>query len=130
MAPTEATTVLDADEVVTEIQVPTPATGVKSAFVKFAQRKAFDFPIVNCAAVIGGGNATIVLNAVYNTPKRVTAAEDSIKGKTISNDTAEAAGTAGVASAVALPAVDYSPGNKYKIQIAKVMIKRAILACA
>jgi xanthine dehydrogenase YagS FAD-binding subunit len=90
----EGTTILDADEIVTEIQVPTPAAGVKSAFVKFATRQAFDFPIVNCAAMIGGGAARICLNAVYNTPRRATAAEDSIKGKTIDATTAEAAGAA------------------------------------
>ena len=50
----ENTTALAADEIVTEIQIPTPATGTKSAFTKFALRKSFDFPIVNCAAVITG----------------------------------------------------------------------------
>ena len=44
------TTILDADEIVTEIQLPPPVG--KSAFLKFALRKAIDFPIVNCAAAI------------------------------------------------------------------------------
>ncbi|RJO61617.1 MAG: molybdopterin dehydrogenase [Dehalococcoidia bacterium] len=125
----EGTTVLDADEIVIEIQVPAPAAGVKSAFVKFALRKSFDFPIVNCAAMIGGTNARICLNAVHNTPRRVTAAEDAVKGKTIDNTVAEAAGAAAVTGAMALPVTGWSYGNKYMIQIAKTVVKRAVLAC-
>jgi xanthine dehydrogenase YagS FAD-binding subunit len=116
-------TVLAADEIVTEIQVPTPAAGVKSAFIKFAIRKAIDFPVVNCAAMIGGGDARICLNAVYNKPYRATAAEDVIKGATIDDATAEAAGTAGVKAATPLAK------SKYKVQIAKTLIQRTILAC-
>jgi xanthine dehydrogenase YagS FAD-binding subunit len=117
-------TVLAKDEIVTEIQIPAPASGVKSAFVKFALRSSIDFPIVNCAAAIGGGEARICLNAVYNKPYRATKAEDSIKGKTINIDGAEAAGEAAVSDAVAL---SY---NKWKIQVARGMVKKAILACA
>ncbi len=122
----EKTTVLDDDEIVTEIQVPTPAAGTKSAFVKYAIRKAFDFPVVNCAAAISGSDARICLNAVYNNPHRATEAEDVIKGQTINDANATAAGEAAVASAIALP----GDNNKYMIQIAKTMVKRAILACA
>jgi xanthine dehydrogenase YagS FAD-binding subunit len=116
-------TVLAAGEIVKEIQIPTPAAGVKSAFIKFALRKSIDFPVVNCAAMIGAGDARICLNAVYNKPYRATAAETSIKGQTISDATADAAGTAAVASATALA------NNKWKIQVAKTLVKRTILAC-
>ncbi len=122
----EKTTVLDDDEIVTEIQVPTPAAGTKSAFVKYAIRKSFDFPVVNCAAVISGSDARICLNAVYNNPHRATEAEDVIKGQTINEANAEAAGAAAVTTATALP----GDNNKYMIQIAKTLVKRAILAAA
>ena len=122
----EKTTVLDDDEIVTEIQVPTPAAGTKSAFVKYAIRKSFDFPVVNCAAAISSSSARICLNAVYNNPHRATEAEDAISGQTINEANAEAAGAAAVATAIALP----GGNNKYMIQIAKTMVKRAILACA
>jgi xanthine dehydrogenase YagS FAD-binding subunit len=117
-------TVLAADEIVREIRIPAPASGVKSAFVKFALRRSIDFPIVNCAAAMGGGTARICLNAVYNKPYRVTKAEDAIRGEAISESTAEAAGTAAVADAIAL---GY---NKWKIQVAKGIVKKAILACS
>jgi CO/xanthine dehydrogenase FAD-binding subunit len=121
-------TQLENDEIVTEIQLPKPLAGVKSTFDKFALRKTIDFPIVNCAAAIeskGGKvkSARICLNAVYCNPYRVTKAEDYMAGKSITEKNAEAAAEAGVSDAISLPY------NKYKIQVAKTMVKRAILAC-
>ncbi|MFA5450621.1 MAG: FAD binding domain-containing protein [Dehalococcoidales bacterium] len=124
-----AMTVLAQDEIVTEISVPAPAAGAKSAFVKVALRKAVDFPIVNCAAVIGGGSASIVLNAVAGKPRKATAAENSIAGKSINEANAAAAADEAVKGSVALP-VTTGPGNSYVIQLAKTMVKKAILACA
>jgi xanthine dehydrogenase YagS FAD-binding subunit len=115
-------TILDADEIVTEIQLP--AFSGKSAFVKFAMRKSIDFPIVNCAVAIDGSDARICLNAVHNMPYRATAAEEAIAGKTIDEANAEAAGDAVVTGAQNLAQ------NKWKIQIARIMVKRAILNCA
>jgi xanthine dehydrogenase YagS FAD-binding subunit len=119
---------LDADEIVTEIQVPALASGTKSTYLKFAFRKAIDFPLVSCAAVVtsAGGTvskASIVLGGVYNSPKRATDAETSITGKAVTTTSADTAGaaTATVATGSALPA------NKYKVQIAKTLIKRALL---
>jgi xanthine dehydrogenase YagS FAD-binding subunit len=114
-------TVLDTDEIVTEIQVP--AFSGKSAFVKFALRSSIDFPVVNCAAAIDGSSAKICLNAVYNKPYRATKAEEAIAGKTIDDANAEAAGAAAVNGTIPLAY------NKWKIQVAKTMVKRAILAC-
>jgi xanthine dehydrogenase YagS FAD-binding subunit len=116
-------TVLAEGEIVKEIQIPTPASGAKSSFIKFALRKSIDFPIVNCATMIVGGEARICLNAVYNKPYRATKAEETIKGKTIDEVNAEAAGTAAVSGTMALA------NNKYKIQIAKTLVKRTILNC-
>lgn len=118
---TPGSTVLDADEIVTEIQVP--AFSGKSAFTKFALRKSIDFPVVNCAAALNGSDARICLNAVYNIPYRATAAEEAIAGKTIDETNAEAAGAAAVQGAQIIGF------NKWKVQIAKTMVKRTILAC-
>ena len=114
-------TVLDDDEIVTEIQVPAPAAGAKSAFVKVAVRSSVDFPIVNCATAISNGTARICLNAVFNNPYRATKAEEAIAGKTIDEANAEAAGAAAVQGAMAMTM------NKYKIQMAKGVVKQAIL---
>jgi len=117
-------TVLAADEIVTEIQVLAPAAGVKCAFIKFALRKSIDFPIVNCAATVGAGDARICLNAVHAVPYRATKAEEAMRGKAINEANAEAAGAAAVSAATALKY------NKWKIPIAQAMVKRSILACA
>jgi xanthine dehydrogenase YagS FAD-binding subunit len=132
-------TVLDPGEIVTQIQIPAPSAGVKSAFVKFATRTSIDFPIVNCAAAIGNGQARICLNAVHNLPYRALKAEEFIKGKTIDQANAEAAGTAAVQEAKALPyrpavqsvgAASPAPAyGKWKIQVAKTMVERAVLQC-
>jgi len=119
-------TVLDAGEIVTEIQVPAPAAGIKSTFIKFTIRKSIDFPIANCAAAIGNGDARLCLNAVYNKPYRASKGEQAIKGKAINEANAEAAGDAVVSKVRSLP----GERNKWKIQIAKVMVKRAVLGCA
>lgn len=76
--------------------------------------------------MVSGGTARIYLNAVHNKPYRAMAAEEAIKGKPIIEDNADAAGAAAVATARALP----GDKNKWKIPIAKVMVKKAILSCA
>ena len=96
--------------------------GAKSAFLKFAIRKSIDFPIVNCAVLVGGGAPRIALNAVGPKPYRATKAEAALAGKKIDATTAAAAGEAAVADAKPLAAA------KYKVQIAKTLVKRALLA--
>jgi len=114
-------TVLESDEIVIEIQIP--AFSGASAFVKFALRSSIDFPIVNCAAAIDGSNARICLNAVHSNPYRALAAEEVVSGNAINTQIIDSASEAAVSGAIALPM------NKYKIQIAKGMVKKAILAC-
>jgi len=118
-------TVLAAGEVIKEIQVPAVPSGAKSAFIKFAIRKSIDFPIVNVAVRAGGSSAPrIALNAVAPKPYRATKAEAAIAGKPINEANATAAGEAAVADAKPFEA------SKYKVQIAKTLVKRALLATA
>jgi CO/xanthine dehydrogenase FAD-binding subunit len=117
-------TVLAAGEIIKEIQIPAPPTGAKSAFLKFAIRKSIDFPIVNCAVMVGGGAPRIALNAIAPKPYRAVKAEAAIAGKPVNEANAEAAGTAAVEDAKPLNA------TRYKVQIAKTLVKRALLATA
>ncbi|MBA7569766.1 hypothetical protein ES708_11507 [subsurface metagenome] len=112
----------------TEIEVPIPGAGTRSTFTKFALRKSIDFPVVSCAAAIKSEkgvvkSARICLNAVYNTPYRATRAEKYIRGKRINDSNAEKA--ANTIATDTCPLIN----NRYKIQIAKTLVKRAILAC-
>jgi xanthine dehydrogenase YagS FAD-binding subunit len=115
-------TVLAAGEIVKEIRVPAPPAGAKSAFLKFAIRKSIDFPIVNCAVMVGGAEPRICLNAVAPKPHRALKAEAAIKGKPINEANAEAAGAAAVEDAKPFAA------TRYKVQIARTLVKRALLA--
>ncbi|RLG63459.1 molybdopterin dehydrogenase [archaeon] len=122
------TTVLDPDEIITEIQIPTPPPGTKSKFIKHSIRKSIDFALVNCASAITseGGvvkEARICLNAVYNLPYRATKAEEYLKGKSIDESIAEEASRRAVEDAVPLSM------NRWKVEVAKALVKRAILAC-
>jgi len=122
------TTVLDPDEIITEIVLPEPATGSRSAFLKFALRKSIDFPIVNCAAMIrlSAGKvktARICLNAIAVKPYRARKAEEVILRKGLDQKTAETAAAAAISEAKPMKK------NGYMVQIARTLVKRTILAC-
>ncbi len=122
------TTILDPDEIVTEIHVPAPKEGTRNCFLKFAVRKTIDFAIVNCAAMVSCKKgivhaAGICLNAVHINPYRAVKAEDFLIGKEINDENLDAAAVAGVSGAKPLS------HNGYMVQIAKTLIKRAVLAC-
>jgi xanthine dehydrogenase YagS FAD-binding subunit len=120
------TTILDDDEIVTEIHIPRPVG--KSTFVKFALRKAIDFPIVNGAAMIAidhglVSSARICLNAVYVVPYQATLAEQALIGNQINEANAQAAADAAVSNARPLHK------NQYMVEIARTLVKRMVLAC-
>jgi xanthine dehydrogenase YagS FAD-binding subunit len=120
--------VLKSHEIVTDIQIPAPVNGAKQIFIKFRLRKAIDFAIVSVASIIDCGDggrcrdARIALGAVAPAPIRATHAEESIKGKIINIATAVEAAQAAVTGAMPLSM------NAYKVEIAKTLVKRCILA--
>ncbi len=121
------TTIIE-NEIITEIELPPMKNGARSKFIKFALRKSIDFSILNCAVALEIENGTVTssricLNAVYNTPYRAVSAEQYLTGKSIDDTTAEAAGNIAVEDVCPLP------DNTYKIQIAKILVKRAVLGC-
>jgi xanthine dehydrogenase YagS FAD-binding subunit len=124
----QKSTILDGDEIVTEIRVPKPAKGSRSTFLKVAIRKSIDFPIVNCAASITAASGKvesvrICLNAVYVKPYRTVHAEEVLKGRTIDKASAEEAADAAVADAKPMER------NRYMVQIARTLVCRSILTC-
>jgi xanthine dehydrogenase YagS FAD-binding subunit len=122
------TTILEPDEIISQIVVPLLRDGEKSAFIKFAVRSSIDFPIVNCAAMIKGANgrvesARICLNAVYVIPYRASDSERIIQGVVLDEKTAALAGEAVVAGAKPLKY------NRYMVQIARSLLTRTLLLC-
>jgi xanthine dehydrogenase YagS FAD-binding subunit len=119
---------LKPDEIVTLILLPS-ATGVKAATYEVRQKEALDWPLATASVALKMNGdkvsaARIVLGHVAPTPWRSPEAEAAIVGKSISEETAQAAGEAAVSKAKALS------GNGYKIQLARVAVKRAILDAA
>lgn len=119
---------LKPNEIVTEVIVP-PLAGARSASYEVRQKDAMDWPLAfaSCALKLSGGKvlaARIVMGHVAPVPWRSKEAEAALVGKAINEETAKAAGDAAVTGAKSLS------GNGYKIQLAKVAVKRAILQAA
>lgn len=119
-------TVLQASELVTEIDIPTPPSGSKQAFTKFRIRKSIDFAIAEVATMVTMSGTTctaarIALGGVAPTPLRSAAAEAAIVGKTLDANAAAAAGSAAIASATPL---QY---NGFKLPLVKTLLTRALL---
>ncbi len=119
-------TVLDHDELVEEIQIPTPLKTNMQGYQKFRIRNAIDFPIVSMAysfnldgQVIKGAN--IVLGAVAPIPLRARAVEAFLEGKPLSDETAMAAGD------VAVGAVKPLAKNAFKVQIVKALLRKMLV---
>jgi len=121
-------TVMAADELLTEIQVPAPAAGSKQAFAKAMERKLVDFASASAAVLVTPGTGTItaakvVLGSVGTVPIVSAEAASALVGKTMSEATADAAAAAAVSKANAISAL-----NKYKIPMTQGLVKRALLS--
>ena len=113
------------NEILTEIIVP-PAGGAKSATYEIRQKEGMDWPLAMAAVALKmNGNkvssAQIVMGQAGPTPVIAAEAANSLAGKTITEAVAESAGEAAVQGAQPLS------DNAYKVQLAKVAVKRALL---
>jgi xanthine dehydrogenase YagS FAD-binding subunit len=119
---------LAANEIITEVIVPAPGR-TRSATYEVRQKEAFDWPLATASVMLElVGNkvqsARIVMGHVAPVPWRSAEAEQALIGKTINEEVAQAAGSAAVTGARSLGR------NGYKIQLARVAVKRAILKAA
>lgn len=119
---------LKPDEIITEIVVP-PAGAARSALYEVRQKESLDWPLAAaCVVLTMSGNtvraARVVLGHVAPEPWRSTAAEAVLTGRPLNEEFAQKAGEAAVSGAKALSR------NGYKIQLARVAVKRAILEAA
>jgi xanthine dehydrogenase YagS FAD-binding subunit len=111
-------TVLDDDEIITEVILPRAPAGLRSSYRKVRSRAAWDFAVVGVAlAVVFDGDtvrsARVFLSGAAPVPWRSKAVEDVITGKTLDNATISAAAEASVAGAEPLSE------NGYKIELFK-----------
>lgn len=124
----ERETVLQPNEIITEITLPPPGS-VKCASYEVRHREVFDWPLATAsvALTLDGKRVTkarVVLGHVAPVPWLSPEAEAALVGKTISEEVAAAAGVAALAKAKPLS------HNAYKVQVARVAVKRAILQAA
>ncbi len=119
---------LKPNELVTEILLPS-AKSVRAANYEVRQKASFDWPLATAAVVLrmsGSAveSASIVMGAVAPVPWVSREAAETILNKTINEQTASAAGAAAVSKARSLS------HNNYKVKLAAVAVKRALLVAA
>lgn len=119
---------LKPNEMLAEVILPAPGE-LKVSHYEIRQKQAFDWPLAVAAVglVINGSSvksARIIVGYVAPIPWRSSEAEQALTGKSISDDTAKGAADAALQNATPLS------HNAYKVQLAKVAVKRAIMKAA
>lgn len=119
---------LEPNQIISQVILPHPE-GRTSASYEVRHGAGPEFPLVSAAAsiLVERGivrEARIVLGQVAPTPWISREAIDAIVGRPVTHDTAEAAGVAAISVAAPLS------HNEYKVQLAKVAVKRALLLAA
>ena len=121
-------TLMKPDEIMTEIHIPVPAPGTGYCYAKL-KRKVGDFATAAAAVTlrISGGavqDVAIALTNVGPTPLKARAAEDSLRGKPLSDASIVAA--AALAMKICDPAADQRGDAEYKTAMAGEMTQRAL----
>jgi xanthine dehydrogenase YagS FAD-binding subunit len=119
---------LKPNEIITEITIPSQSA-VKSATYEVRQKESLDWPLAAAAVSLkmSAGqvqSARVVMGHVAPVPWRSTEAEALLVGKKVTQEVAQSAGNLAVSRAKSLGR------NGYKIQLARVAVKRAILEAA
>ena len=117
---------LGKDEIITSVFVPEGSPEKIQAFVKFRVRKTIDFAIVSAAVSCTLKDrkiekARVFLGGVSPVPYRSRRAEELMIGEPVTPALAEKAGEAAASEAKPLSK------NEYKVQLIKVMVKRAVI---
>lgn len=116
---------LQPNEIVSEIILP-PAASNRAAHYEVRQKQAFDWPLALAAVSLTMNGSTIqsariVLGYVAPKPWISREASEALAGKSISEEVAKGAADAALRDAKPLSL------NGYKVQLARVALKRAIL---
>ena len=125
----ERENILQPNELLTAVMIPAASRGLRNATYEVRQRLALDWPLAAAAVALtmqAGkvASARIVLGHVAPIPWPATDAEKWLAGQSLSETTATKAGEEAVRGSRPLS------GNAYKVQLARVAVKRALLAAA
>jgi carbon-monoxide dehydrogenase medium subunit len=124
--------VLADNELITEVIVP-PQSGWRAAYMKITTRAADDWPTLGIAVSlrVESNKVTevrIVVSAATNTPARLVAAEDVLRGRPLDAATLAHCGDAAI-SEVEL-AADAHGSSAYKRELLRVYVQRALRQAA
>ena len=116
------------DEIMTEVRIPVPPAGTGYCYAKL-KRKVGDFATAAAAVTLrmrgdAVDHVAIALTNVGPTPLKAKAAEDSLRGKPLSD--AAIAAAADLAMSICDPAADQRGDAEYKTAMAGEMTQRAL----
>jgi xanthine dehydrogenase YagS FAD-binding subunit len=114
---------------ITAFTIPAGPLARRSFYLKIRDRQSFDFALVSAAVALDVADgavqqARIALGGVATVPWRSTEAEAVLAGKVLDHNLAYEAGRAAFAAA------ETRPGNRYKVELAKRALARALLSAA
>ncbi len=112
--------------VIERVEIPPRDVPQKLGYAEVRQKAAFDWALASCAVrvVVDGGKITeagVWLGSLAPAPLRAIWVEQALVGKPFDDDTAAKAGEIAPQGATPLP------GTRYKVQLARVAVKRALL---
>ncbi len=121
----ERMTVLQPDEILVAIWLPSTWAGAEFYFEKVADRNTWDFALVNIASAIRMSGDTvadmrIACGGVSCVPRRLKVVEDIMKGSKRDKETVDLAGTSATRGATPLNF------NHFKIPLMENLVKRAV----
>jgi xanthine dehydrogenase YagS FAD-binding subunit len=120
---------LEPAEILAEIHLPTPSEGTRSTYVKFKEKPSFDFSLVGVAAALAFEGdkvkrARLALSGVAPIPWRAAEAEKRLEGSALTEQLARQVADQVVENN--LPLGD----NRYKIPLARAIIRRSLMSLA
>jgi len=123
------TTTANADELLVAVDVPAPAAGTGSAYLRLEYRRQMEIAVVGATAVVTVADgivtdARIAMTALSPTIRRVPEAEAALVGSDGGEGAIEAAGAA--VAAAATPISDVRGSADYRRAMAAVITRRAI----
>jgi CO/xanthine dehydrogenase FAD-binding subunit len=122
-------TLAEPDELLVSVDVPSPAPGTGSAYVRLEYRRQMEIAVVGATALVtlDGDTVTtarVAITALAPTIRRVPAAESALEGTTGGAEAVEAAARA--AAEAASPISDVRASERYRRAMAAVIARRAI----
>ena len=124
-------TALGKDEILVEIDIPTPVPRSGAAYLRFIPREEMDIAVAGVGSFVQGSadgrrceQARIALAAVTPTPVRAREAEEFLVGKAPVSATFVQAGE--LAARAAKPISDVRGSAAYRIELVKVLTRRSL----